>query len=216
MAIKLYSYYRSSAAYRVRIAFNLKGIEHQLMAVNLLTDEQLGDDYQQLNGQGLVPSLELNDGTVISQSTAIVEWLESQYTDRPLLPKNPIDTAKVRSLCNIIACDIHPLNNLRVLKYLTTNFVINDHDKTAWYQHWVISGFTAIEAMVEAAPYCFGNQPTLADAYLIPQVYNALRFNTDLSAYPRISAIYKHCNQQAAFHQAHPDQQEDKPNKRAY
>ena len=211
MPMKLYSYHRSSVAYRIRIILNLKDLDYQLSPVNLLLSEHQKKHYRAINPQELVPTLELEDGRVITQSNAIVEWLETEYPNTPLLPKDNYAAASIRSFCNIIACDIHPLNNLRVLKYLEENFSIIKEEKITWYQHWVTTGFATIEQMIGASTYCFGNEPSLADTYLIPQVYNALKFKTDLSIYPKIERIYDQCNQLRAFVSAAPEQQPDHP-----
>lgn len=207
--MELFTYFRSSAAYRVRIALNLKGIEHQLTPVNLLKGEHKSEAYKQLQPQGLVPALKLDDGRVINQSTAILEYLETEYPQVPLLPSDSYDAAIVRSWVNLIGCDIHPIDNLRVLKYLVHELGVGEEDKVAWYQHWITEGFTALESQIKAAPYCFGSEVTLADLYLVPQVYNALRFNTDMSAFPKIMSVYEACNALAAFDNAKPENQPD-------
>lgn len=207
--MKLYGYYRSSAAYRVRIALNLKGIAHSHVPVNLLLSEQKGEDYKAVNAQGLVPTLGLDSGEFIGQSPAILEFLESEYPKVPLLPTNAIAAAKVRAWASIIACDIHPLNNLRVQKYLAGTLGADETQKIDWLYHWIDQGFSALEQEISAAPFCYGESPTLADVYLIPQVYNALRFKQDLSAYPKIMAVYEACNREAAFIDAAPEQQAD-------
>ncbi|NVK42205.1 MAG: maleylacetoacetate isomerase [Oceanospirillaceae bacterium] len=207
--MELFTYFRSSAAYRVRIALNLKGIEHRLTPVNLLQGEHLGDDYRALNPQGLVPALKLDDGRLLTQSTAILEYLEAEYPDRPLLPADHYEAARVRAWSNLIACDIHPVDNLRVLKYLKGTLAISDDEKTAWYQHWIHEGFKALELQLAAEPYCHGSDVTLADLYLIPQVYNALRFELDMSAYPKIHSIWDACNALPAFDDARPENQPD-------
>jgi maleylacetoacetate isomerase len=207
--MELYTYFRSSAAYRVRIALNLKGIEHSLTPVNLLTNEHRQADYKTLQPQGLVPAMKTDDGKIISQSTAILEYLETEYPQKPLLPKDAYDAAVVRSWVNTIACDIHPIDNLRVLKYLVSELDVNEAQKTAWYQHWIIEGFTALESQLKATPYCYGSEVTLADVYLIPQVYNALRFKTGMSAFPKIMAIYETCNSLGSFDKAKPENQPD-------
>ena len=209
--MELFGYFRSSAAYRVRIALNLKGIAYQQRAVNLVAAEQRSEDYLAFNPQGLVPALRLKDGTVLNQSPAILEWLETAFAGKPLLPSNPLDAARIRAWTNTIACDIHPLNNLRVLKYLSAELEVSDAQKNAWYHHWIALGFTALESQIKAAPYCDGSSVTMADVYLIPQVYNALRFNQDMSAYPKIMSVWEHCSQQQAFIDAHPDNQPDCP-----
>ncbi len=209
--MELFSYFRSSAAYRVRIALNLKQIEHSIVPVNLLNSEQRGAEYMALQPQGLVPALRLADGRVISQSTAILEYLEAVFPAHPLLPADPYQAAQVRSWANLIACDIHPLDNLRVLKYLKNKLGVSDPEKDSWYQHWILEGFRALESQLVAAPYAAGAQVTLAEVYLVPQVYNALRFNTDLGEFPKIRSIYAACNELPAFQQAAPEQQVDCP-----
>lgn len=209
--MKLYTYYRSSSAYRVRIALNHKRIAYEHCAVNLLKHEQRGEDYLALNPQGLVPALETDHGELITQSTAIIEWLDETYTDIPLLPAAALQRAKVRALVNIIACDIQPLNNLRVLNYLSNDLAVSDEQKNGWYQHWISKGFSALEVQLDKAGFCYGTSISMADVYLIPQVYNALRFNTDMANYPNIARVYANCNAQGAFNAAHPDQQPDNP-----
>ncbi len=203
--MELFTYFRSSAAYRVRIALNLKKIDHTLTDVNLLEGAHKSDAYLDLNPQGLVPALKLDDGRIINQSSAMLEYLETVFTNKPLLPTDPFDAATIRNWCNIIACDIHPVDNLRVLKYLTGTLSVSEDEKLIWYHHWIKLGFDALEPQLKATPYCFGDEVTLADLYLIPQVYNALRFDQDMSAFPKISNIYKNCNQLDAFKRASPD-----------
>ncbi|MBT7950740.1 MAG: maleylacetoacetate isomerase [Gammaproteobacteria bacterium] len=212
--MKLYSYWRSSAAYRVRIALNLKGLEHEIVPVNMLKDggEQLGDAYKQINPQGLVPTLVDGDIT-LTQSLAILEYLEEQYSRVNLLPGNIGDRARVRQFAQLTACDIHPLNNLRVLKYLKQGLNIADDAKDAWYRHWIMLGFEAFEnSLVKAkstGPYCLGAEVTLADLCLIPQMYNAHRFDVPLEAYPTLCAIEQACLELDAFKQASPEKQID-------
>ena len=207
--MKLYSYFRSSAAYRVRIALNLKAIDHELAIVNLLKSEQLGEEYLATNPQGLLPALETDDG-VLAQSLAILEWLDETYPQLPLITGTAWQKAQIRNLSFAIACDIHPVNNLRVLKYLSNELGIDDEAKNKWYRHWIEVSFEKIELMLnENDDYCFGTQPTLADICLVPQVFNAIRFNVDMSAYPKIAAIYEHCNKLAAFNDAAPQNQPD-------
>jgi maleylpyruvate isomerase len=205
--MELFSYHRSSAAYRVRIALNMKQIEHDIVPVNLLESEQKGEAYKAINPQGLVPCLRLATGQVIAQSTAILEFLEERHRQVPLLPKDDVDRATVRAWVNTIACDIHPLNNLRVLKYLQGELAVEDDAKNAWYAHWISAGFAALEAQVAAKPYCFGANITMADVYLIPQIYNALRFKVDMTPFPKLMGIYETCNRLDAFHNAAPEQQ---------
>ncbi|WP_426358198.1 maleylacetoacetate isomerase [Pseudocolwellia sp. HL-MZ19] len=207
--MELYTYFRSSAAYRVRIALNIKEIKHTLTPVNLLTGDHLQSNHMKINPQGLVPSLAFNDGRIINQSTAIIEYLEAKYRSIPLLPSDHFDAAIIRNWCNIIACDIHPLDNLRVLKYLVNELEVEDDDKMQWYHHWIIEGFKALEPQLLASPYCFGNMITLADIYLIPMVYNALRFNVPMDKFPKILSIYEACNTLSAFDKAKPEKQID-------
>jgi maleylpyruvate isomerase len=205
----LYGYFRSSAAYRVRIALNLKGIDYQQIAVNLLHSAQREESYIARNKQGLVPTLGLDEGSFITQSTAIIEWLEETYPTPALLPESPLQRANIRALCNIVACEIHPLNNLRVLKYLQDELGVDEIQKTTWYQHWVAEGFNAIDAMLSEGPFAMGDSITMADLYLVPQVFNALRFKQDMSPYPKIMACYNACNQVEAFIAAAPANQPD-------
>ena len=207
--LQLYSYFRSSAAYRVRIALNLKNIDYTLTAVNLLKGEHKSSDYMRINPQGLVPALQLSDGRIINQSTAMLEYLEKEYPEVPLLPDNSFDAATIRNWSNVIACDIHPVDNLRVLKYLENELNVDAQEKMSWYHHWIIEGFTALEDQLIAAPYSFGKTVTLADIYLIPMVYNALRFNLDMQKFPKILAIYEVCNTLEAFDKAKPENQAD-------
>jgi len=205
--MELFTYSRSSAAYRVRIALNLKSIAHKLTAVDLLKGEHGKDVYKAINPQGLVPALKLDDGRIINQSPAMLEYLEAIHPQAPLLPADPFEAATVRSWCSIIGCDTHPVNNLRVLKYLTGTLSVSEEDKLVWYHHWIKLAFDALEPQLAASPYCFGDQVTLADLYLVPQVYNALRFDVDMSEYPKIASIYKSCNELNAFIKAAPEQQ---------
>lgn len=209
--MKFYSYHRSSAAYRVRIALNLKEIAHTLVPVNLLKGEHTQAPYTDKQPQGLVPCLETDDGRFLSQSGAILQYLEALYPQQPLSPKDPFESAKVRSMVDLIACDIHPIDNLRVLKYLAQELNVNDEDKTTWYVHWVNKGFQALEGQLKAAPYSLGDTITLVDLYLIPQVYNALRFKVDMQQYPNISKVYESCNKLPAFDAAKPESQSDFP-----
>jgi maleylacetoacetate isomerase len=207
--MKLYSYFRSSAAYRVRIALNLKNIEHQLVTVNLLKSEQNSSHYLNINPQGLLPALETEHG-VLAQSMAILEYLEETYPQSPLLFGDAWNKAQIRNISYAIACDIHPVDNLRVLKYLSNELNVDDAAKSQWYRHWVEVGFAKVEQLLDANnSYCVGDQPSLADVCLIPQVFNAIRFNVDMTAYPKIAAIYERCNQLAAFADAAPENQPD-------
>tara|TARA_R110002096_G_scaffold86020_5_gene198344 strand:+ start:7865 stop:8497 length:633 start_codon:yes stop_codon:yes gene_type:complete len=208
MAIRLYSYWRSSAAYRVRIALNLKSLEHDIVPVSLAPGvaEHRSDAYRARNPQMLVPFLE--DGDIaIGQSMAMLEYLEEAYPDVRMLPEDQPQRARVRAFCNAVACDIHPILNLRVLQYIKSEF---GHDpQEHWYAHWIHTGFQALEAQAEGGPFVFGNTPTFADAVLIPQMYNAHRFNIALGDYPKLNAIEKHCNSLDAFKVAMPEQQAD-------
>lgn len=210
---KLYGYFRSSAAYRVRIALNLKGLEYTQVPVNLVKGEQRSDSYLQRNPQGLVPTLETDDGTRLGQSLAICEYLDERYPEPPLLPKDAEGRARVRALTNLIACEMHPLNNLRVLKYLVNELGVDEEAKLGWYRHWIREGFDALEAMlardVDSGGFCHGDSPTLADICLVPQVANAERFECDLSAYPAIRRIAAHCRDLEAFRRAAPAEQPD-------
>ncbi|WP_175401249.1 maleylacetoacetate isomerase [Pseudoalteromonas sp. BMB] len=206
--MKLYTYFRSSAAYRVRIALNLKGLDHELVPVNLLKSEQSGEAYLSKNGQGLLPALETEHG-VLAQSLAILEWLEETQTGQALLPQDPWQKAQVRNFCYAIACDIHPIDNLRVLKYLSSELGASDEQKNEWYRHWVIEGFKKLEPMIGDGQFCFGTEPTLADVCLVPQVFNALRFKVDMAAFPKISRVYEYCNTLSAFSDAAPENQLD-------
>ncbi|MDO6562466.1 maleylacetoacetate isomerase [Amphritea sp. 1_MG-2023] len=205
----LYDYYRSSAAYRVRIALNLKAIDYQQVPVNLVAGEQRSAAHLARNPQGLVPAL-LDGELLLTQSMAICEYLDETYPQvTPLLPAASADRAKVRAMALLVACDIHPLNNLRVLKYLLTELGGSDTQKTQWYQHWVYQGFDALESMlaVNAGAFSFGDQLSLADVSLIPQVFNANRFNCDMSRYPHICRVNDNCLQLKGFIDAHPDRQ---------
>lgn len=209
--MELYSYFRSTAAYRVRIALNLKEVSYQLTPVNLLKNEQKSEWYRAVNPMGLVPALRLEDGTVLSQSTAILEWLEETSSDTPLLPADPLQRARVRAMVNIIACDIHPLNNLRVLKHLVGALGVSEEAKETWYHHWIQLGFDALESQMQEGAYTAGDRLSMADVYLVPQVFNALRFDMDMTLYPKIMSVHDRCNQLDAFVRAHPDNQVDKP-----
>ncbi|MEQ1647365.1 MAG: maleylacetoacetate isomerase [Hyphomicrobiaceae bacterium] len=210
--MKLYGYFRSSAAYRCRIALNLKGIPHDIEYIHLTKDggQQKTDAYRKINPQALVPSLAI-EGETLTQSLAIIEYLEEIHPGMPLLPKDPVTRAKIRAFALAIACEIHPVNNLRVLGYLKTTLKHDQSTVDAWYRHWVETGLAACEAMLPQAtgPYCFGATPTLADVVLVPQLANARRFKSDLSACPRLVAIDAECNKLKAFADAAPAAQKD-------
>jgi len=205
----LYDYYRSSAAYRVRIALNLKGVGYQNRSVNLLEGEQSGGEYRALNPQGLVPMLEI-DGHRLTQSLAIIAYLDQTRPDPPLLPTEPADQAHVRAMALTVACDIHPLNNLRVLKYLGGPLGQDKEARDAWYAHWVSEGLAALEATAKArsGAFLFGDTPSLADICLVPQLYNARRFDVPVDSYPTLLRAEASANALPAFADAHPDKQE--------
>ncbi|MEP4487080.1 MAG: maleylacetoacetate isomerase [Halioglobus sp.] len=209
--MKHYSYFRSSAAYRVRIALNLKGVDYGQVSVDLVTAEQKAQPYLALNPQGLVPALELEDGTVLNQSMAILEWLEDTYKTPALYPAAATQRALMRGFCLNIACDVHPLNNLSVLNFLKDELDAQQEQLAAWYSHWVCRVFDAAEQQVatDSGKFCFGNTPSMADCVLIPQMYNALRFNVDVGSYPTLMSIYEHCTSLPAFASADPLKQSD-------
>ena len=207
----LYDYFRSSAAYRVRIALNLKGLAAEQRSVHLRKGEQRDAEYLKVNAQGLVPTLIIG-GKTLTQSLAIIEYLEETHPRPPLLPADPADRAWVRAIALAIACDIHPLNNTRVLKYLSRELQIDEPRRDEWYRHWVKEGFEAIEKrLAERAQgdFCFGDTPTIADVCLVPQVANANRLNTPMEPYPRISAINDACLALPAFDKARPENHPD-------
>ncbi|HTV84621.1 MAG TPA: maleylacetoacetate isomerase [Dyella sp.] len=210
----LYSYWRSSASYRVRIALNLKGLHYRTQAVHLVRDggEQHGAAYAALNPQQLVPTL-VDGERVLTQSMAIVEYLDETHPQPPLLPSDAPGRARVRELAQIVGCDIHPLGNLRVLQWLGNPFEAGDEQKGNWMRHWMAIGFQALEAMLASSPhtghYCHGDTPSLADICLVPQVYNARRWKLPLGDYPTLLRIDAMCAAHAAFHAAAPEQQPD-------
>ena len=206
----LHGYWRSGTSYRTRIALNLKGLAYEQAGIDLRTGAQKSDAFLALNPQGLVPALEA-DGDVLTQSPAILEWLEETHPEPPLLPTSSVARAQVRAMAALVACDIHPLNNLRVLKALREAFDADQDAVDAWAGRWITAGFEALEALIErhGDGWCFGAAPTLADCCLIPQVYSARRFNTPLDAFPRILAIEEKAAGHPAFMAAHPDRQPD-------
>jgi maleylacetoacetate isomerase len=208
--MRLHDYWRSSAAYRVRIALNLKGLAYQQISIDLRAGAQRSSAYRSRNPQGLVPYLQ--DGDVgLGQSFAIMEYLEERYPEPPLLPRAPAARADVRALALLIVCEIHPLNNMRVLQYLERQSGVAEPDRLAWYRHWIGQGFEPIEAVLadRGDPFCFGDTPTMADLCLVPQVYNARRYTCDLEPYPTIRAIDQRCRQIDAFAGAAPELQPD-------
>jgi maleylpyruvate isomerase len=211
VAVKLYTYFRSSAAYRVRIALNLKGLPYDMAAIHLTKDggQQRKPDFVAVNPQMRVPALELSSGDVIPQSLAIIEYLDEIHPDPALLPADALARAHVRAISQIVACDIHPLNNLIVLQYLKRVMKHEQAEIDAWYHHWVIEGFKAIEAMISPGPYACGAQVSLADVCLVPQVFNARRLKVPLDAFPKIVAADAACLKLAAFDKARPENQPD-------
>lgn len=214
--MKLYSYFRSSASYRVRIALNLKGLPYDIVPVHLRRHggEQLAPEYRNINPDGLVPSLMLDQpGTVLAQSLAIIEYLEEIHPLPALLPNEPLARAHVRGIALSIACDIHPINNLRVLRYLSHRLQVGDEQRDEWYRHWCEQGLAALETVLardaRVGKFCYGDAPTLADCCLAPQVLNAQRINSDLSAMPTIMRINENCLELEAFAAAAPARQPD-------
>ena len=212
--MKLYDYFRSSAAYRVRIALNLKGVTpDERTFVHLRMGSQRAQDYLALNPQGLVPALALDDGHVLTQSLAIIEYLDETYPEPPLLPEQPAARARVRAIALQIACEIHPLNNLRVLNYLIGTLGVAREQKDGWYRYWVDVGFEALEKSLshdrDTGRFCHGDRPTLADICLVPQIANARRFDIDMSPYATLTRIEAACSELPAFADAAPSRQPD-------
>ena len=210
--IKLFGSARSSAAFRVRIALNLKGLAHEHEPVNLREGRQTAPQYLAINPQGLVPTL-IDGDAVLSQSIAILEYLEERHPAPPLLPTAAVDRARVRALSLLVACDIHPLNNLRVLNYLTGDLGVNEEDKLAWYRHWIAVGLSAFEAHIAPHPstgkFCHGGTPTMADVCLAPQIFNAMRFECPVAEYPTVMRVFDNCMRLTAFETARPEKQPD-------
>lgn len=206
----LHGYWRSGAAYRTRIALNLKGLTYEQRGVDLRTGAQRSQAFVALNPQGMVPALEA-DGAVLTQSPAILEWLEETHPEPALLPVDPVSRAQVRAMAALVGCDIHPLNNLRVGKALREGFGADQAAVDSWAARWIVPGFTALEALVarHGQGWSFGSTPTLADCYLIPQLYSARRFNVPLDLYPRLLAVDAAAEAHPAFAAAHPDRQPD-------
>jgi maleylacetoacetate isomerase len=209
--LKLYTYFRSSAAYRVRIALNLKGLPYEMVPVHLTKDGgyQRKPEFVAVNPQMRVPALALSSGNVLTQSLAIIEYLDDIHPKPSLLPADALERAHVRALAQMVACDIHPLNNLVVLQYLKRTLKHAQAEIDAWYHHWVIEGFKAIEAMINPAPYACGSQVSLADVCLVPQVFNARRLKVPLEAFPNIVAAETACLKLPAFDKARPENQPD-------
>ena len=213
--MKLYTYFRSSAAYRVRIALNLKGLAYEAQPVHLLRDggQHLAEAYRAVNPSALLPTLEDDDGAVIGQSLAILEYLEETRPQTPLLPADPAGRARVRALALTVVADTHPLGNLRVLKYIKGEMGLTEEVKLEWHRHWLRSGLETLEALLagdaRTGVYSHGDTPTLADCCLVPQVFNAQRFEVDTAPYPTVMRINAACGALPAFQQAHPSQQPD-------
>lgn len=209
--MKLYGFFRSGTSHRTRIVLNLKGLDYEMSYVSLAKNEHHQAAFQRLNPQGLVPVLETEAGMLL-QSPAIIEWLEQQYPEPALLPADALGKEKVRAIAALIGCDIHPLNNKRVLEYLR-QLGLDQNQINAWCAKWIQDGFSALEHILAEDPtrekFCYGKQVSIADAYLIPQVVSAQRFQVDLSAYPQINEIYQHCMTLDAFQKAAPEQQAD-------
>ena len=211
--IRFHGYFRSSSSYRCRIAFNLKGLEYEFVPVHLVKDggQHKQADYRALNPQSLVPTVEVGD-LVLTQSPAILEWMDETYPEPRLLPQDPAERAAVRAFCAVIACEIHPLQNLRVLKYLGSELDQDQGGKDAWCQRWIGEGLAACEALLSKRPattFAFGDAPGMAEIYLVPQIFSAQRFKVDLSRMPRLNAIFAACEALPAFANAHPAKQPD-------
>lgn len=210
--MKLYSFFNSSTSYRVRIALALKGLSYSYNGINIRTGEQKSTSYMEINPSKGVPVFIDNDGTELTQSMAILQYLDDLYPEPRLIPADPKDKARALELSNVISCDMHPVNNLRILGYLQNELEINDKQKRDWYEHWVDEGFTAVESLLARhgyGKYCFGETASIADCCLVPQVANALRFGCDLSKFEKITAIYEHCLLNPAFQKAEPKEQPD-------
>ena len=209
--MKLYTYFRSSAAYRVRIALNLKGLSSEMITSHLQKQGGLNKrpEYRAVNPQMRVPALQLDSGDVLIQSLAIIEYLDEVHPKPPLLPRDPLERAKVRALAQMIACDIHPLNNTSPLRYLKHQLGQDQAKIDAWYHHWILEGFEPLETMLRPGPYAFGGEVTLADICLVPQVYNARRLKVPLDRFPKIVAVDAACAKLGPFEQARPENQPD-------
>ena len=207
----LYTYFRSSAAYRVRIALNVKGLTPEMVSIHLQKEGGLNrkPQFRAVNPQMRVPAIKLDGGDELIQSLAIIEYLDEVHPQPPLLPRDSMERAKVRALAQVIACDIHPLNNVGPLRYLKRELGQPQEKIDAWYHYWILDGFDAVEALIVAGPYAFGNEVTLADVCLVPQVYNARRFKVPLERFPKIVAVEAACRELAAFERAAPENQAD-------
>ena len=209
--MRLYSFFRSSAAFRVRIALNLKGVDYEIVTVNLPGGAHHAAGFRAINPQATIPTLD-DDGTILWQSLAIIEYLDARFPEPRLIPLDPVARARVQALAQLIACEIHPLNNLRVLKYLRSELKLDDTAVNKWYSHWIAEAFGPLETFVagwSGGQYCFGDSLSLADVYLVPQMYNARRFNCDLAPYPTLVRIAQALEQEPAFAGAAPERQPD-------
>lgn len=210
--MKMYGFFRSGTSHRTRIVLNLKQISYELLPISLMKNEHKNSAFQAINPQGFVPVLAVNDQLLL-QSPAIIEWLEESHPEHPLLPSDALGRAKVRALAAVVGCDIHPINNKRILEYLRNTLKLDDAQVQSWCQHWIDEGFSALETLLATdqtrGDFCYGNQPTLADAYLIPQVDSSKRFKVDMSKYPNIQKIYDACMALPAFQAAAPMNQPD-------
>ncbi|MFC3053004.1 maleylacetoacetate isomerase [Kordiimonas pumila] len=208
--LKLYGYWRSGTSYRTRIALNLKGVAYETHPVDLRQGQHKQSAFLQLNPQGLVPALDTGTA-ILAQSPAIIEWLEEAYPEPALLPKNLQDRAYVRAMAAVVGCDVHPINNLRILQHIKTELGGDEAAISNWTAKWISAGFDTLETMIEKAggKFAFGDAPTVADCYIMPQIYSAERFNVDLQPYPRLMAVASHALQHPAFTKAHPSVQPD-------
>jgi maleylpyruvate isomerase len=210
--LKLYGFFRSSAAFRTRIALNLKGIPYEQVSLVLRRGDQLRPEYLEKNPLGLVPALEDEDGQILIESLAIIEYLDETHPEPPLLPGHPADRARVRAIAQAIACDIHPIDNLRVLKYLSKPLGHDEKAIETWFNHWIRLGFEGIERILgdgQSGRFCHGDTPGLADICLVPQVFNSMRYKLDLAPYPTLARIFDECMKLAAFDKARPEKQPD-------
>jgi maleylacetoacetate isomerase/maleylpyruvate isomerase len=208
--VKLYTYFRSSAAFRVRIALNVKDLRYESLFVHLAKGEHRRPEYAKVNPQGLLPTLELDDGIRLNQSLAIIEYLEDKYPRPPLLPSDAVGKARVRGLAALVACEIHPLNNLRVLQHLKRSLGQSEEQVNAWYRHWIADGLAKLEAQLDPkAKFAYGDAPTMADCCLVPQIFNAKRYDCDLAPYPTTMRVFEQCMRLEAFDRAQPAKQPD-------
>lgn len=208
--MKLYTYFRSSAAFRVRIALNVKDLRYESLFVHLAKSEHRRPEYAKVNPQGLLPTLELDDGIRLNQSLAIIEYLEDKYPRPPLLPSDAVGKARVRGLAALVACEIHPLNNLRVLQHLKRSLGQSEEQVNAWYRHWIADGLAKLEAQLDPkAKFAYGDAPTMADCCLVPQIFNAKRYDCNLAPYPTTMRVFEQCMRLEAFDRAQPAKQPD-------